>query len=422
MPQSYGQFYFQKKHMPTVALIGAELFPIPPIRGGAAELFIEQVAARLPGWQPVVISRADPELPMHEHRGRVEYIRIPLSGWRFRLYKRYPQLFPLYDRQVRRITQTVEPDLIHVHNRPLLALYLQKHLGGQIPIILHLHNLYNSLGKRERPPLGTPIPLAGCVACSRFVLDRERTRLGLGAHNHYVVYNGVDPEIFTCRWQQPNKAKLIRQKFQIAEEPTILFVGKVRESKGVGILLRAMEVVWRCLPQAVLILAGGTEYGQGRTDRPTPFFRDLQQQLQQASGRVVQTGFIPPSQIASIYQAGDIFVGPSQIEEGLGLVFLEASASGLPIIATRKGGIPEIVRPGINGLLLERHDDARELGDQILHLLLNKSLQESLGRQGCNWVRENFTWENIARRQAQVYDAVLSQTPKSDPSGQNRVA
>ena len=86
--------------MPTVAIIGAELFPIPPIRGGAAELFIEQVASRLQGWRPVVISRADPELPEREHKGQVEYQRIPLSGWRFRLYKRYPQVFPLYDRQV----------------------------------------------------------------------------------------------------------------------------------------------------------------------------------------------------------------------------------------------------------------------------------------------------------------------------------
>jgi spore coat protein SA len=396
--------------MPTVALIGAELFPIPPIRGGAAELFIEQVASRLQDWRPVVISRADPELPSHEHRGGVEYIRLPLSGWRFRLYKRYPQFFPIYDRQVLKTVLTVKPDLIHVHNRPLLALYLQKHLGGHIPILLHLHNLFNSLGKRERPPAGTPIPVAGCLACSRFVLDRERDRLGLGAKSYWVVYNGVDPALFSCRWQYPEKRREIRQHYRLAEEPTVLFVGKVRESKGVGVLLPAMEQVWQRLPQAVLLLAGGTEYGQGRTDRPTPFYRRLQQQVQQASGRVVQTGFIPPSQIASIYQAGDIFVGPSQIDEGLGIVFLEASASGLPIIATRKGGIPEIVLPGINGILLERHDDARELADHIVQLLLNKSRQESLGRQGCEWVRENFTWEKIAHSQTRVYEAVLAQS------------
>jgi hypothetical protein len=58
--------------LPSVALIGPELYPIPPIRGGAAELFIEKVAARLTCWRPHVIGLADPELPRHEVRGQVE--------------------------------------------------------------------------------------------------------------------------------------------------------------------------------------------------------------------------------------------------------------------------------------------------------------------------------------------------------------
>lgn len=408
--------------MPIVALVGPELFPVPPIRGGAAELFIEQVASRLQDWQPVVIGRADPDLLAHERRGKVEYFRIPLSGWEFRLYKRYPRWFPVYDRRTLAIIRNLKPDLVHVHNRPLLALYLQKHLGSHIPIILHLHNLYNSLGKRERPPIGTPIPMDGCVACSRFVLDRERHRLGLAAHSYWVVYNGVDPDTFGCRWQQPEKPSAVRKTYGLGDAPTVLFVGKIRESKGIGVLLPAMELVWRYLPQAVLLLAGGTEYGRGRTDRATPFYRHLQQQLHQASGRVVLTGFIPPSQIAEVYQAGDIFVGPSQIEEGLGLVFLEASASGLPVIATRRGGIPEIVRPEVNGILLERHDDAQELGEAIVQLLLDESRREFLGKQGCQWVREHFTWEKIAQSQTEVYDAVLARTKLGHNNGRHCVA
>ena len=64
--------------MPTVALVGPELFPIPPIRGGAAELFIEQVASRLQDWQPLVISRADPEQLARERRGQVRVFSHPL--------------------------------------------------------------------------------------------------------------------------------------------------------------------------------------------------------------------------------------------------------------------------------------------------------------------------------------------------------
>ena len=66
----------------------------------------------------------------------------------------------------------------------------------------------------------------------------------------------------------------------------------------------------------------------------------LRRDLAQAPGRVILTGFIPPADMPRAYLLGDVFVGPSQIEEGLGLVFLEAAAAGLPIIATRRGRHP----------------------------------------------------------------------------------
>ena len=74
--------------------------------------------------------------------------------------------------------------------------------------------------------------------------------------------------------------------------------------------------------------------------RETPFMAQLRRDLAQAPGRVVLTGFIPPADMPRAYLLGDVFVGPSQIEEGLGLVFLEAAAAGLPIIATRQGRHP----------------------------------------------------------------------------------
>ncbi|MDP3182780.1 MAG: glycosyltransferase family 4 protein [Desulfobaccales bacterium] len=392
--------------MRSVVLVGPELYPIPPIRGGAAELFIDQVARRLTDWRPLVICPADPELPPREERGQVEYRRIPLAGWRGWLYRRYRQYFPFYDRQVAQIIGQVRPALVHVHNRPLLALYLKRRLPPGIPIILHMHNLYNSLGKRERPLPGTPMPVAGFVACSRFVLERERDRLGLGAALHRVVYNGVDPESFLSLWDHEDERRGVREQYQIADEPTVLFVGKLRESKGVHILLAAMERVWQEAPGTVLALVGGTEYGRGRTMRQTRFFQQLRRQLDKAGGRVVLTGFIPPARMPLTYLLGDIFVGPSQIEEGLGLVFLEAAAAGLPVIASRMGGIPEIVRDGQNGLLLQKKDDAQELAGKIVFLLKDEDQRKKLGQQGRQWALTNFSWEKIARTLEKVYDEV----------------
>ena len=118
--------------------------------------------------------------------------------------------------------------------------------------------------------------------------------------------------------------------YGLEAEPTVLFAGKLREAKGVHILLKAMTRVWEAAPRAVLVLVGGTEYGLGRTMRETPFLAQLRRDLARAPGKVVLTGFIPPDQMPRAYLLGDVFVGPSQIEEGLGLVFLEAAAAGPP--------------------------------------------------------------------------------------------
>jgi spore coat protein SA len=395
--------------MPTVALIGPELYPIPPIRGGAAELFVEKVAEGLKGWRPVVIGVSDPALRLHETRGQTEYWRVPLTGWRRWLYCRYRNYFPLYDREVARIVRRVRPDLIHVHNRPLLALSLARRVGGEIPVILHMHNLYESLGKRERPPLGVPIPVAGFAACSNFVLERERSRLGLGAACLRVIYNGVEVEAFTSIWDHEPQRQRVREHYGLTDEPTVLFAGKLRESKGVHILVRAMARVWESAPRTVLVLVGGTEYGRGRTMRETPFMSQLRRDLAGAPGRVVLTGFIPPTDMPGAYLLGDIFVGPSQIEEGLGLVFLEAAAAGLPIIATRMGGIPEVVRDGFNGLLLRQKDDAAELAEKIIGLQGDDPLRHRLGQQGREWVRADFSWERIAGTLEEFYDGVMDQ-------------
>ncbi len=392
--------------MPLVALIGPELYPIPPIRGGAAELFIEKVAARLKDWRPLVIGVSDPELPAREVRQGVEYFRIHLQGWRKWLYCRDRRHFPLYDRQVARLLALLQPDLVHVHNRPLLAWQLKRRLAPGIPVILHMHNLSDSLGKREKPRPGEAIPLEGFIACSRFVLERESAGLGAGAPIRRVVYNGVEGAAFACRWQDEEAVRRARQPYGLSGEPTVLFAGKLRESKGVGVLLAAMERVWQSLPQAVLVLAGGTEYGQARTMRQTPFLKELHRQIAQAAGRVVLTGFLPHPEMPRAYLLGDVFVGPSQVEEGLGLVFLEAAAAGLPIIATARGGIPEVVQDGVNGMLLKRQDDPGELAAKILEVLRDRELGQRLGRQGREWVSENFSWEQAAHRLEQVYAEV----------------
>ena len=117
--------------------------------------------------------------------------------------------------QVARIIHRVRPDLIHVHNRPLLALSLARRFGGEIPVILHMHNLYESLGKRERPPLGSPIPVAGFAACSNFVLDRERVPAGSGRRRAFgSSITGWRLEAFASIWDHGPQRQQVREQLR----------------------------------------------------------------------------------------------------------------------------------------------------------------------------------------------------------------
>ncbi|MGQ9688705.1 MAG: glycosyltransferase family 4 protein [Desulfobaccales bacterium] len=392
--------------MPTVALIGPELFPIPPVRGGATELFVDRLAAHLSRYRPLVIGIGDPDLPRQENRDGIDYQRVVLNPWERWLYRRYRHLFPLYDRRVAALIRRLAPDILHVHNRPLLALNLKTWFPG-LPVLLHLHNTYDILGKRERPAPHTPLPVDALVACSTFVLEQERQRLGTGAGGYVVIPNGVDPAMFRPRWDRQAEAQAVRQEFGLGDEPVVLYAGKIRESKGVAVLLAAMQRVWEKLPNAVLALVGGTEFGRGRLNRQTPFFRQLREQAARAPGRLLFTGFVPHADMARTYLLGDVFAAPSQKPEGMPLVLLEAAACGLPIISTRLGGIPEVVADRENGLLLDNPHDPEDLAEKILALLADPELRLRLGSRARRVIEERFSWEHIAQQQEAVYDEVV---------------
>ena len=184
----------------------------------------------------------------------------------------------------------------------------------------------------------------------------------------------------------------------------VLYTGKIRESKGVEILARAMGEVFQQEPEAVWILAGGTGFGYRRENKKTDFSERLRKELAPWLDRVRFLGFIRPQAMPGIYLLGDVFVAPSQLEEGLGLVFLEASSSGLPIISTRQGGIPEVVIHEKTGLLLAKKDDVSELAEKILGLLRDPERRRRLGEEGRRCMEAQFSWTRIAEPTERLYD------------------
>ncbi len=386
-------------------MIGPELYPIPPIRGGAAELWIEKASHALKKYKPLIFSPADPELPAREEHGEVEYFRIRVNPIKKILYGWFKAYISDYEGKIASILERIDPDIIHVHNRPLLIPFFQEHFA-QKKIIFHMHNLYNYLGRNQKPSGEFEIRADLTIACSRFVLESEKNRMVRGSLRQAIVYNGVDTDVFLPAWLNETEALGLRRRYGLEDKKVVLYTGKIRESKGVGLLWAAMKEVFRQDAQAGLVMVGGTGFGYKRADKKTEFLGRLQKEIEPYRDRVWLLGFVPPQSMPPIYLLGDVFAAPSQLEEGLGMVLLEASSSGLPVISTRQGGIPEVVIDQKTGLLLREKDNVSELSDKILNILKHPEYGRELGKNAEHMV-DHFPWPQIARTTEKLYDSLF---------------
>jgi glycosyltransferase involved in cell wall biosynthesis len=196
------------------------------------------------------------------------------------------------------------------------------------------------------------------------------------------------------------------------ETPSLLSVGEVKGRKGHHLSLAAFARVKRQLPNARYTIIGrydphGTYYHLLQT-----FIRE--QQLQ----NVTFMGTVPDETLQHAYRGASLFTLTPQPDglrfEGFGLVYLEAGAYGLPVVATRTGGIPDAVEDGVSGLLASP-DSIDEVARAMLRLLTDRELAAEMGRANRRRA-ETLTWERCTSEQVQLYDQLLNQSLESPVS------
>lgn len=215
-----------------------------------------------------------------------------------------------------------------------------------------------------------------------------------------VVPNGVDLERF--------KTSLGAKKGGNAK--TIVFVGRLHPVKGVQYLIEAMAIVHREMSEVELVIVGdGIERSR---------LEELADKLD-LHGNIQFAGQVPQERVPSIMHRADAFVLPS-LSESFGIVNLEAMAAGLPIIATKVGGIPEIVNEGVNGYLVnaKRPD---EIADRILMLLRNDEVREKISVNNREKA-EMFTWGRVAEKVEEEHQKAIALSIKARGANKQRWA
>lgn len=202
----------------------------------------------------------------------------------------------------------------------------------------------------------------------------------------------VDPDLF----KPDNKLHgfELRNELGFADRPTIVSVSRLMARKGHDTLIKVLPELKKVVPNVALIIVGDGSYRKN--------LERLVDKLDLAND-VHFTGKVPFADLPAWYATGDIFAMPCRTRnggwdvEGLGIVYLEASATGIPVIAGDSGGAPEAVAEGQSGFVVGGRDE-KLLIEKLVQLLTSPELRKEMGEFGRKWVLENWTWRKPVDR------------------------
>lgn len=206
------------------------------------------------------------------------------------------------------------------------------------------------------------------------------------------------PGVDTTAYHPDVDGAPVRRRYGLADRPVVVCVSRLVPRKGQDVLIRALPLIQRRVPGAALLLVGGGPY------------RSTLERLAREGGvaaDVVFTGSVSWPELPAHYAAGDVFAMPCRTRnagldvEGLGIVYLEASATGLPVVAGDSGGAPDAVREGETGYVVPGRDVAT-VAARVADLLADRDLARRLGATGRAWVEAEWCWETQAERMAHL--------------------
>lgn len=292
-------------------------------------------------------------------------------------------------------------DLIHTLVEPF------SHLGFTVangrPHLISAHGTYAALPALahpiSRPVFARTFRRADAIICTSRYTEGVLLKTTPQARSR-VIPNAVDAVDFAARVQAA-------QPFE-KSGAVVLFVGAVKARKGVLELIRAFDKVRQVQPKAQCVVVGNL--------KDEAYTAQLREEIVRAGleSHVTLTGRVSDMDLMRWYRTADIFALPAMNDgprfEGFGLVYLEASAAGLPVIGTRDCGAQEAILEGETGLLVSQSGVVEELSTVLLALLESPELRTRLGERGKSHAATQ-TWERAAQMFIETYETVLRSRP-----------
>ena len=213
------------------------------------------------------------------------------------------------------------------------------------------------------------------------------------ANSMVKIAPGIDTDHFS-----PQDARELRKELGLTEKKVIVSVGRLVHRKGQDVLIEAMPAIIKEVPQAHILMIGEGPYRNYLENRVKSL--GIQE-------RVTFIGRIQYADLPRYICAGDVFVMPSRSRlaglevEGLGIVYLEASACGLPVIAGNSGGAPDAVLEGETGLVVDG-TKKEDVAAATIALLLDADRSKAMGLRGRQWIIQEWRWDIWSARFAEL--------------------
>jgi phosphatidylinositol alpha-1,6-mannosyltransferase len=229
---------------------------------------------------------------------------------------------------------------------------------------------------------------------SRYTRGRVASAFGPRAALEHLP-PGVDIERFR---PDPVSRKQMRARYGLGERPTVVCLSRLVPRKGQDMLIRALPAIRQRVDGAALVIVGGGPY------------LDTLRGLAERSGvtdHVTFTGGVPFAELPAYHAMADVFAMPCRTRgagldvEGLGIVFLEASATGVPVVAGSSGGAPETVQHNKTGMVVDG-TSVPQIAETVSQLLADPDRAAEMGAAGREWVTAHWQSDDLAARMAEL--------------------
>src|SRR6266511_1139245 len=302
---------------------------------------------------------------------------------------------------VKRVYDQRRFDLLRVHSLRYIgpgALWARRRYGLDVPVVSHHHHL-------DPSPLNRLIEKRVVEASDRVVVGSEfgkrqlASELGVRTDHVSVVYYGVDPAFVP----RPASRGFL-DRYGLRGHPVVLFFGGLKPRKNLFLLLDVWAPVAARRPEARLVIAG---------DGPLRSRLERHAARLGLQSRVVFTGYVPEAEKAAHFNLADVFLFPSAME-GFGFTVAEAMSAGVPVVASDRGSIPELVTDGESGFVCDPATPDRFV-ERLALLLGDSALRDKFGAAGRERTDRLFRWEACVDGTRRVYEEALEDWRRRRP-------